>query len=99
MQINSDSTPQYSPSGYPTSYHNLHWDSIKRVKDYLYQQLVPVLEDASSRLSTAERSELARGRESPRRISHRLAMARNPPAAWAAPLTVESGGVLPPTET
>jgi|GEM_PF-1704737 hypothetical protein len=95
MQINSDSTPQYSPSGYPTSYHNLHWDSIKRVKDYLYQQLVPVLEDASSRLSTAERSELARGRESLRPISHRLAMARNTLAAWAALITVESGGSIP----
>ena len=95
MQINSDSTPQYSSPGYPTSYHGLHWDSINRVKDYLYRQLVPVLEDASSRLSTAERSELIRGREALRPISHRLAMARNTLAAWAALITVESGGHMP----
>lgn len=94
MQLHSDTEQQPSP-GYPTSYHGLHWDSINRVKDYLYRQLIPVLDDASSRLSAAERAELVRGRTALAPVSHRLAMARNTLAAWAALIEVESGGLVP----
>ncbi len=96
MQIQSDSGAQRDPQqAFPTLYHAVHWDSVNRVKDYLYQQLAPLLDDALERLESADRAEIARGRTALVPVVQRLALARNALAAWAALITVESGGMVP----
>lgn len=94
MHINSDPKPQHNAPGFPTSYHGLHWASINRVKDYLYRQLSPVLEDAAAYLSAAERADASRGRGALVPVAQRLEMARNTLSAWAVLVTVESGGLV-----
>lgn len=95
MQIRPDSSAPPLSRTPPTSYHGLHWDSINRVKDYLYRQLVPVLDDALARMEAAERGETGRARSALAPVAHRLEMARNTLAAWSALITVESGGLVP----
>jgi len=94
MHINADPKAQPQSPGHPTSYHALHWDSINRVKNYLYRQISPVLDDAAARLSTIERAEASRGYSALLPVGQRLDMARNTLSAWAALVTVESGGLL-----
>jgi len=68
---------------------------VNRVKDYLYQQLVPLLDDALARIALVDPGDTSRARVSLGPIEHRLERARNALDAWAALITVESGGLVP----
>lgn len=95
MQIRPESSAPLPARTPPTAYHGLHWGSVNRVEDYLYRQFAPVLDDALARLEAAERIETGRTRSTLAPVAHRLEMARNTLAAWAALITVESGGLVP----
>lgn len=95
MSIPFDPKPHRNLPAFPTTYHSLDWESVNRVKDYLYRQLSPVLEEASAHLSAVERTDPGRGRSAALiPVAQRLEMARNTLSAWAALVTVESGGLL-----
>lgn len=95
MQIRPDSSAPLPTRTPLTAYHGLHWGSVNRVEDYLYRQFAPVLDDALARLEAAERVETGRTHSALAPVAHRLGMARNTLAAWAALITVESGGLVP----
>jgi hypothetical protein len=77
-----------------STYQDLHWDSIRFVKNHLYRRLATPLNNALGRLAIA-RENPEESREQLRRIEYTMEMGLNVLKAWAALIHVRTGGIIP----
>lgn len=78
-----------------TTYEDLHWDSLRFVKVYLYRRLATPLNNALGRLAIARHvNDPEEIREQYRRVEQNLEIALNLVKAWAVLIHVKSGGTI-----
>ncbi|NDJ75855.1 MAG: hypothetical protein GYB65_06325, partial [Chloroflexi bacterium] len=78
-----------------TTFQELHWDSIKFLKDHLYRRLASPLNNALGRLAIAQHVDNPDEADAQfRRVEQSLEIALNLIKAWAALIHVQSGGEI-----